>query len=281
MLAPAFIILAGTTLYPTLYAFWLSFHHWKLSRSRTPGAFVGLENYIRAFQDSHFWNSVIVTVEFTVISVAMSVILGLAIALLLHRSGKTGMLMKTLLIFPFAVSPALKGFCWRFMLNPFFGILDKILDFLIPPMADFPWLGHAASALFWLAVTEVWGWAPFIGLVFIGALDAMSDEIFQAARVDGASHLQVFWHITLPMLKPILIMVTLLKTIFSIKVFDQVVTLTGGGPGDSTETINYYVYKNGFQFFDMGYASAIAYFVVIVLFIFALFYIKTLIKEEE
>lgn len=280
MLAPAFIILAGTTLYPTLYAFWLSFQQWKLSRSPTPGPFVGLENYIRAFNDTHFWNSVLVTIEFTVISVTMSVLIGLAIALLLHRSGKTGMLIKTLLIFPFAVSPALKGFCWRFMLNPHYGILDKIIDFLIPPLANYSWLGSPGSALFWLAVTEVWGWAPFIGLVFIGALDAMSDEIFQAAKVDGASTLKTFRYITLPMLRPILIMVTLLKIIFSIKVFDQVVTLTGGGPGDSTETINFYVYKTGFQFFDMGYASAISYFVVIILFIFALFYVKILMKEE-
>lgn len=280
MLAPAVLVLAATTLYPTIYAFWLSFQQWKLSRSPTPGPFIGLDNYIRAVTDSHFWNSVIVTFEFTIVSVAMSVLIGLAIALLLHRSGRSSMFMKTLLIFPFAISPALKGFSWRFMLNPYFGILDKIIDTIFPPMADFVWLGNPASALFWLAVTEVWGWAPFIGLVFIGALEAMSEEVFQAAKVDGASTLQVFRYITLPMLKPILIMVTLLKTIFSIKVFDQVVTLTGGGPGDSTETINFYIYKTGFQFFDMGYASAIAYFVVILLFIFAFIYIKSLMKEE-
>jgi multiple sugar transport system permease protein len=280
MIAPAVIVLAGTTLYPFVYAFFLSFQNWKLSRSPVPGPFIGFDNYIRAFNDVHFWNSVIVTLKFTVVSVALSIVIGLVMALLLQKSSRFNTVLRTLLIFPFAISPALKGFTWRFMLNPHFGILDSIIDFLFPPLATVVWLGGAGTALFWLAVTEVWGWAPFIALIFIGALDSMSQDPFDAAKVDGASALKTFRYVTLPMLRPIIVMVTLLKTIFSIKVFDQVVTLTGGGPGSSTETINYYVYKTGFKFFDMGYASAIAYLMVVVLFFLALLYLKTVMKEE-
>jgi multiple sugar transport system permease protein len=280
MIAPAFLVLAGTTLYPFIYAFFLSFRSWKLSRSPVPGPWIGFENYLRAFHDVHFWNSVIVTFKFTIVSVVLSIVIGLIIALLLQKSTKLNTVLRTLLIFPFAISPALKGFTWRFMLNPYFGILDAVIDFIFPPLKDVVWLGGAGTALFWLAVTEVWGWAPFIALVFIGALDSMSQDPFDAAKVDGASTLKTFWYVTLPMLRPIIVMITLLKTIFSIKVFDQVVTLTGGGPGDATETINYYVYKTGFKFFDMGYASAIAYLMVVVLFFLALLYLKTVMKEE-
>ena len=130
-------------------------------------------------------------------------------------------------------------------------------------------------------MTEIWGWAPYIALVFIGALGALPRETINAARVDGASTFQVFWYITLPQLKPIIIMVALLKTIFSVKMFDQVVTLTGGGPGRSTETLNYYVYNHGFNFYDMGYASALAYVLVSTMFIFAFLYVRFLMKGEQ
>ena len=281
LLAPAVVVLVGTTIYPFLYALMLSFRDWRLSKTATPGPFVGLENYERAISDPNFTNSVVVTFQYTIVSVLLSLIIGLAIALLLHKPNKLNTFLKAFLIFPFAMAPALKGFSWRFMLNPYYGILDRIIDLLIPPLRDVVWLGEPAWALFWLAITEVWGWAPYIALVFIGALDTMPTDVFDAARVDGASTIQVFRYVTLPMLTPIIIMVTLLKTIFSVKQFDAVVTLTGGGPGRATETMNYFVYKTGFSFFDMGYASALAYLLITVMFVFAFLYVRTLLRGER
>jgi len=281
LLTPALLILAGTTLYPFIYAFITSFRFWKLTKSPSPGGFVGFDNYIRAFSDANFWNSVWVTIVFTVISVVLSMVIGLAIAIILERATKLNIFMKSLLIFPFAMAPALKGYSWRFMLNPDYGIIDAFIDAVFPFMADVVWLGEPYWALFWLAMTEIWGWAPYIALVFIGALGALPRETLNAARVDGASTFQVFWYITLPQLKPIIIMVALLKTIFSVKMFDQAVTLTGGGPGRSTETLNYYVYNQGFKFYDMGYASALAYILVTTMFIFAFLYVRFLMKGEE
>ena len=281
MLAPAVIVLLATTIYPFLYTLVLSFRDWRLNKSPTPGMFVGLENYARSFEDPNFINSVVVTIWYTIISVAISILLGLAIALLLQKPTFLNTFLKAFLIFPFAMAPALKGFSWRFMLNPHFGIFDAILDFLIPAMSDVVWLGEPFWALFWLAITEVWGWAPYIGLVFIGALDSIPREILEAARVDGASGVQVFFRVTLPMIMPILVMITLLKTIFSVKQFDAVVTLTGGGPGRATETMNFYVYKTGFNFFDMGYASALAYMLITAMFVFAFFYVRALIRGEN
>lgn len=280
LLAPALAVLGATVVYPFLSALLLSFREWRLSKSPTPGAFVGFENYLRAFGDPHFINSVVVTIEYTLISVALSMVIGLGIALLLQRPGLINMILKSFLIFPFAMSPALKGFSWRFMLNPQYGIINELIGRLFPPLAGFVWLGQPFWAMFWLAITEVWGWAPYIALVFIGALDTLPQDAFDAAKVDGASTFQTFWHVTLPLLRPIIIMMVLLKTIFSVKQFDAVVTLTGGGPGRATETMNYYVYKNGFSFFDMGYASALAYLLVVAMFIFAFFYVRTLLHRE-
>lgn len=281
MLTPTMLILAGTTLYPFIYSFITSFRYWKLSRSPVPGPFVGFSNYTRAFTDEGFWNSVWVTGVFTVISVSLSILIGLGIALILEKTTKLNTLMKSLLIFPFAMAPALKGYSWRFMLNPEYGVIDAMLDTIFPFWADVVWLAEPYWALFWLAMTEIWGWAPYIALVFIGALGALPRETMAAAKVDGANTFQVFWYITLPLLKPILIMIGLLKTIYSVKVFDQVVTLTGGGPGRATEAMNYYVYKAGFNFYDMGYASALAYLLVTTMFVFAFFYVRYLMKGEK
>lgn len=280
LFAPAILVLVATVIYPFVRALILSFRDWRLSKSSTPGPFIGFENYARAFGDPHFLNSVIVTILYTILSVSMSIVLGMVMALLLNRRGRFHTFLRTTLILPFAVSPVLKGYSWRFMLNPRLGILSKMIGIVFPPLADFVWLGKPGWALFWLAVTEIWGWAPFIALVFIGGLRSMSSEVIDAAKVDGASPVQAFLHVTLPILKPLILITTLLKIIFSLKMFDQVVTMTGGGPGRATETLNYYIYKNGFKFYDMGYASALAYILIVVLVILSFFYVKTLLREE-
>ena len=280
LLSPAVLVVAVVTAYPLVNTFILSFRDWRLDRSPRPEEFVGFENYIRAFGDRFFWNSVYVTITFTVISVVLSVVIGLAMALILQKPSRLNMVVKTTLIFPFAVAPALKGFSWRFMLNPSWGVYDSMIDTVLPFMADIVWLAHPFWAQFWLAISEVWGWAPLIALMFLGALGSISPDIFEAAKVEGASNYELFRYITLPLLKPVIVIITLLKTIFSLKMFDQVVTMTGGGPGRATQTLNYYVYLNGFRFIDMGYASALAYLLIIALTIFAIFYVRALYGKE-
>ncbi len=278
LLLPAVLVLASTTLYPIVRAFITSFRVWQLDKTPTPGNFVGFRNYLRAFEDPHFLNSVLVTLNYTVVSVILSVVIGLIIALVLQKRSIVSTMLKACLILPYAMAPALKGYSWRFMLNPYFGVIDSIIDTFLPWFSEVVWLGSPGWALFWLAVTEVWGWSPYIGLVFIGALDSLPQQVFEVAQIDGANRLQTFFHVTLPMLRPIIVMVTLLKIIFSVRQFDAVVTMTGGGPGRATETVNYFIYKSGFRFFDMGYASALAYLLVFGLFIFAFIYVKKVVR---
>lgn len=281
LLAPALIVITATTVYPLIVAFITSFRRWRLTQSMTPGKFIGFDNYSRIFSDAGFHNSIIVTINFVIISVGLSILIGLAMALLLQGPGKANTVIKSILIFPFAMAPALKGYSWRFMLNPEYGIYDYLLDLAFPPMADVVWLGHSFWALVMIAMSEVWGWAPIIALMFIGALGSIPTDIFEAARVDGASNLQIFWRITLPLLSPVILIVTLLKTIFSLKMFDQVVTMTGGGPGRATQTLNYYVYHTAFRTLDMGYASALAYVLVFALAILAFLYVRALLGEAR
>jgi multiple sugar transport system permease protein len=280
LLAPALLALMATTTYPILFALVTSFRDWRLSRGPDPRAWVGFDNYTRAIGDAGFRNSIQVTLIFAVLSVVLSLVIGLAIALLLNKRGWRYTAVKSLLLFPFAVSPALKGFSWRFMLDPGYGVYTFLIGAVIPQFENFVWLSTPADALFWIAVSEVWGWAPLMALMFIGALGAISPEIFEAARLDGAGRWEMFRRVTLPLLAPVLLIVTLLRVISSLKMFDQVVTMTGGGPGRSTQTLNYYIYQVGFRNLDMGYASALAVLLVVGLSLFAFGYVRLLLGRQ-
>lgn len=314
---PALLVVGLTTTYPLLAALYFSFHRYTLrslpefaiqfgSEPCDPfmsfnSSLLTLDNYMRAFGDSRFINSLNVTFWFTVISVALSLIIGLAIAIMVQKGSIVHVITKTLLIFPFAISPALKGYSWRFMLNENYGIYDLLIDNLIikpmnwlialfnilpfpdimPISLEIVWLGEEFWALFMLAMSEVWGWAPLIALMFVGALGSIDSHIFEAARIDGANNVQIFWRVTLPMLRPVILIVGMLKTIFSLKMFDQVVTMTGGGPVRATQTINFYIHQVGFvRGLDIGYASALSYILVVILMVIAALYVSLVLNRS-
>lgn len=280
-LAPALIAIALTTLYPLGVALINSFRHWRVNESREPQQFVGLHQYAKALGDSNFHNAVWVTLIFTIISVVLSVGLGLGIALVLNKQTWLNGLTKALLILPFAVAPALKGYSWRFMFNPDYGIYDKMLKAIAPFTDSINWLGDPFWALMVIVGSEIWGWAPLIALMFLGGLGAISPEIRDAARVDGTNPWQEFWKISFPLLRPLILIVVFLKAVWSVKMFDQVVTTTGGGPGRSTETLNFYVYEQGFTFLDIGYASAVSWILVVVLGALAAGYLWLMGRQES
>lgn len=281
MLAPALLLVFATAVYPMIDAFLLSFQEWQLTKSKAPSGFVGLDNYAQAFQDRFFINSVGVTIAYTALSVAMTLVLGMGMAVILQKRTFINTIIRTFLIFPFAVSPALKGYSFRFMLQPDYGVIQLALGRLFPSLVDMVWLSHPWWALFWIAVSETWGWAPLYALMFIGAMSAIPTDIFDAAKVDGANNAQVFWGITLPIISPVLIIATLLKVIASLRVFDQVVVMTGGGPGRATQSINYYIYQTGFRFTNMGYSAALAYLFLVVLAVLAYVYISRLYRRAN
>ena len=283
---PALIVVASTAIWPLLQSFYLSFREWKLNRARESKALWDFEydgwenitylfdNYLQAVQDDLMWNAVQVTSVFTVASVMLSVGMALGLALLLAPGGKFRMTVRTMLILPFAMSPALIGVSWRFMFQPDFGLFKAFFDVLFPPLADVDWLGDPILAMIALVGSDVWHFTPFLTLVFIGGLATVPKDAQEAATIDGATSWMVFRDVTLPSILPVLAVGIVLKSIFSLKMFDQVYMLTNGGPAYATQTLAHYIYFNGFKYYDMGYASAVSYMLVIPMFGLTWVYMK-------
>ncbi|WP_210468029.1 carbohydrate ABC transporter permease [Sporosarcina sp. 6E9] len=281
LLAPALILIAATTFYPLMRSFWISLHEWDLKESTEIGSFVGVNNYLRAFSDIQFWHSVGVTFIFATSTVLLTLTLSIIVALLLSKDKKYLSYIRAVLIIPFAMSPALIGYSWRFMLNSDYGLFDKIIGILIPPLSDIVWLGTSTTAMLALISVVVWIWLPFMSLMFISGLIGMPEEVFEAAKVDGANTLHIIFKITLPMLRPIILIASILMVMFTLKAFDPVVTLTHGGPGNSTEVLNYFIYKTGFRYFDMGYSAALGYILAFITIIFVFVYMRKLAKGDD
>ena len=283
---PALIVVASTAIWPLLQSFYLSFREWKLNRARESKALWDFEydgwenitylfdNYLQAVQDDLMWNAVQVTSIFTVASVILSVGMALGLALLLAPGGKFRLTVRTMLILPFAMSPALIGVSWRFMFQPDFGLFKAFFDVLFPPLADVDWLGDPILAMIALVGSDVWHFTPFLTLVFIGGLATVPKDAQEAATIDGATSWMVFRDVTLPSILPVLAVGIVLKSIFSLKMFDQVYMLTNGGPAYATQTLAHYIYFNGFKYYDMGYASAVSYLLVIPMFGLTWVYMK-------
>ena len=264
LVLPAIVVVAATAIWPLARSLVLSFYTGRLNRPGFPQGFLGADNYYWAiFEEPAFWNSVFVTTVYTVATVAVTVSLALGLALLLVPGGKFRMSVQTLLILPFAMSPALIGVSFRFMFNPEFGLFDAFFGLLIPPLAEINWLSDPVLAFIVCVLADVWGWIPFLTLVLIGGLAAIPSDTIEAAQVDGANGWRVFRDVTLPQLGPVLAVVVILKSIFSLKTFDQVYMLTNGGPGAATQTLSHYVYFNGLKYGQIGYSAAVAWLMVI------------------
>lgn len=279
LVLPAVIVVFATAIWPLLDSAILSFRTWRLSRSAVPGPFVGFENYVRAFESGDFLNAVGVTAIFVVATVSLVTVCALGLALLLARGGPLRTVMRTLLILPFAMSPALVGVSWRFMFNPEFGLFDALFGAVFPPLADINWLATPALALAALVMADVWAWTPFMTLVLIGGLASIPRETQEAAEVDGAPAWRVLFDVTIPQLMPVLAVVVILKTIFSLKTFDLVFMLTNGGPGTATQTLTHYAYFQGFKYYDMGYAAAVAWLMVVPMIALTFLYTRFVFKR--
>ena len=281
LIAPALLIVVGTTIWPLISALTTSFRDWRLKRSPVPGNWVGFENYIFVTEEPEFWNALRVTVLFVTLDVVITVAAALGLALLLRRVGALQSLVKAVLILPFAMSPALIGVSFRFMFNGEYGAIAKVLGAIFPFLDGVIWLATPGYAMAALVLSDVWHWFPYMTLIILGGLAAIPQETEEAAYIDGATPLQTLLHVVIPQLKGVLAVVIVLKTIFALKMFDQVVTLTGAGPGITTQTFAHYVYTIGFVHYDMGLASALAWILTIVLVAIGIFYIRLVLPQRE
>ena len=280
LLLPALALVLGTTLWPVASALTTSLRDWRLKRSPVPQKWVGFENYLVALDEPEFWNALKVTAVFVTINVLLTVAVALVLALLLRRAGVLQSLVRAVLILPFAVSPALIGVSFRFMLNGEHGVLAKAFSSL-PGLADVVWLATPGYAMAALILSDVWHWFPYLTLMFLGGLAAIPKETEEAAEIDGATPLQSIFLVVLPQMKGVIAVGLILKSIFALKMFDQVATLTGGGPGITTQTLAHYTYSVGFVHYDMGLASALAVVLTAILVAVGVVYIRLILPRRE
>ncbi|MFW6181949.1 MAG: carbohydrate ABC transporter permease [Spirochaetota bacterium] len=260
---PAVVVLLGIVIFPLFFSLSLSLHEWNVIREKE-WSWVGLRNFADIlFLDPYFRDSLKVTALYLVGTVPLQLFFGLLVALVLSKiTSRIIGLLRTTLIIPSIMTPIVVGIIWRLMYNPDLGMLNYFLSLLgLPPVN---WTGMPRTALPSVIMADIWEWTPFMALILLAGLQALPREPFEAAEVDGASGFQTFRFITLPLLSPVIIVATLIRLMDSFKTFDLIFVLTQGGPGMSTEIMNYYTYRNGFKFFHMGYASALSWLLVII-----------------
>ncbi len=260
-LTPALILLVGITFGPFLYSIYLSFHSWTLTRPGGP-AFVGFENYVRMFNDRLFFGSIATTAHLLLLCLAVQLPIGFFMAMLLNRPHPLIQPIRTLLLLPMMVTPIVAALMWQMMFNNEYGPVRFFLNALGIERVPI-WLGDPSTALYAIVIVDSWQWAPMFMLFILAGLQTIPNEYYEIAALEGASPVQVFRHIIIPFVQPILLVVVLLRGIDVIKLFDVIFVLTRGGPGTATETMTYYAYRRGFAEFDMGYAATLALFILV------------------
>jgi multiple sugar transport system permease protein len=267
LLAPAGLVLAVVAAAPMLYVLWLSLHD--RTAFRAP-RFAGLENYARLAADARVWNALGNTLYFTVVSVALELVLGLAIALLLARAGRARSAAYGVLLLPWAMPTVVSARMWEWIYNAELGVLNGLLG------AEVNWLGEPWLALHAAIAMDVWKATPFVALLLLAALQGIPRDLYRAAAVDGAGAWATFRRVTLPLLAPVMLVALVFRTIDALRVFDSIYVLTGGGPANGTETLSIYAYKLLFQTLDFGYGSALAVVVLVVTAVAAASYARLL-----
>ena len=254
-LLPMLLFLFVVELWPFLVMLDQSVHYLSYTQPAANGQFIGLDNYRKAMHDDDLFHGVSVTLLYMLIALPVEFLLGLALAALISSHLTLKRIVVPLMLIPMVLAPVVVGLVARLNLNPDFGLLGIMLREL--GFAPEGLLGSPLKAFFTIVAVDVWQWTPFVVMIFLAAIIGMPREPFEAAIIDGATRWQIFRRITLPLLRPIIGVVLLLRLTDAFKVFDQVFIMTGGGPGAATELLTIFAYKVNFVFWNLGYGSAV------------------------
>ena len=281
---PTLITLALVLAYPIYYAAYLSLHKVSLVQIRNGiFPFVGFDNYEKVLSDPLFLLSLGNTLTFTAFTVIIEVVAAVAIAILINQQDIwTSRISRFLILLPYAVPPIANGLIWSFMYNGKLGYLNRLLYSVGAIDRPIDWTGNPDTALFAVAVPYIWRTLPFAILLVHAALQGISKELFEAAAVDGAGAWRRFRHITLPLIMPVIVVLLVLRTSFAVAVFDEILAITQGGPGDATWVASWYSYKKGFAPpFDIGGGAASAFLLALMVAVLAFIYIKLLYRRTD
>ena len=254
--APAVIVVALIIVYPVLYTGWMSLQEWFASSVTLP-KFIALANYQHLIlADRRFQEAFFRTLYFAALVVSAETVLGVAMALLFNREFWGRGLVRTLSILPMVATPTAIALIFVMMYHPTLGVMNYLVTRV--GVGPFPWTYSSHTALYALALVDVWEWTPLVMLIALAGLAALPKEPYESAVIDGATGLRILWHITLPLLRPIIIVAVLFRAIDAIKTFDIIFIMTQGGPSNASETINLLLFNQAFAYFNLGYASAMA-----------------------
>lgn len=253
---PSLLIILVIEIYPLVYSFRMSLNKVSLL-GLYDWEFVGLANYVKIVSDSIFKIALVNTTYLCIGGVTLSMVIGLGIALLVNKMGKGKTVFRTVFLLPVLLSPILTGIVWKYMYDSTLGIINYFLGLIGIPAIN--WLTEPSLALLSIMVTDIWQWSPYAFIVFLAGLESLPPEPYEAAQIDGASSLQLFIWLTLPFLKPLLLIVAMFRVIFTFRMFDIVYALTLGGPGTVTETLSLYIWRTSFRSLNIGYGASLSF----------------------
>jgi multiple sugar transport system permease protein len=275
LIAPTVAVLLALSIYPLLYSIKVGFQtgsgeavHWSLA------------NFSRLASDGFFLSALAHTLIYAAVALTFEFLLGLGLAVLLDRSLRGRAIFRAVLLIPMMIPPVVVGVVWRLMLNADFGAINGTLRSLGVNTEAMTWTASPKLALASVIAVDIWQWTPFMFLVLLAGLQAIPQEPYEAAMIDGASAWQTFRHVTLPLLRPAMLVALLLRTMDLLRVFDQIFILTEGGPGFATETVSLYIFRAAFRFFDFGYAAAMSFVLLLLTNVISIGYIKLLQGQE-
>lgn len=278
VMLPALLFLVAIAIAPLIYSLAVSFQRYNLMNPERQG-FIGLRNYRLLLESPEFWNSLIVTFQFVAMSVSVELVLGLTLALVLSRDVPGISAFRSFLLVPLAMAPVVVGLLWRFMLSTEAGIINYVISTLGFDRTDF--LSNTSLALPVIALVDIWQWTPFMFLILLAGIQALPHEPFEAAAIDGASTWETLVHITLPMLRYPILVAVLIRTIDAFRVYDLIYMMTRGGPIDVTDTLSWSIYNDGFRIFNMGYASALSWMMLIIVTVVVTVFIRLITGRRQ
>lgn len=268
---PAVLVIAAVIVFPWLFTLFMSTQDWKIGGGAES---VGLSNFAALAKDERFVEAIGHTAYFTVLALVLPILFGTAAALVFHREFPFRGLLRTVFVMPMMATPVAVALVWTMMFHPQLGVLNYLLSLVgIPPQG---WVYDPATVIPTLVMVEVWHWTPLVMLIVLGGLAGLPREPYESALIDGANDWHMFRHITLPLVWPFIMVAIVIRTIDALKAFDTIFVITQGGPGTASETLNIFLYLQAFQFYKIGYASAVVviFFVIIIMLSLLLLYAR-------
>lgn len=273
LISPAVLVLLALNIFPIVYALDISLHYWRLAGLQPP-RFIGFNNYRLLFSDPRFFNAIVVSATFVLLAVGTEFLLGLGLAFVFNARLPGLASLRKIALLPVMLMPLVVGLVWFYMFNENFGVVNWFVTLF--GSNRLPFLTGDRLALISIVVADLWQWTPFVMLVLFAALQSLPEYMYEAARMDGLTSWQIFWRVTLPMLRPTILIVVVIRAVDAFRMIELFFMMTKGGPGGATEVLPWYLYTAGFTDLNLGYAAAMAVLMIVLVTLASQFLVRRL-----